>query len=105
MRVLPSCDEGFRRLSVVLAVVAALGVIGLYGVVFQTTLDACYAAYHDQKDGKALIDKCVYPSLDRDRVAVWCAGIIGVVVAIYVTLLCTRSLGWIIAGFRKPSSH
>lgn len=118
MQFLPTCNEGFRRLSVAATTLACLMVFGIAilastanrdsikytcspDVVTDTTYDckgldvyACKAARTEN------LNTCIAShSWSPTTYLLWA---FGVATAGYIATLIVRSLGWIVQGFIKP---
>lgn len=118
MRSLPSCGEGFRRLSLVAAILSFLFLSGCTYLVYSEDMNssrqtcfrnygaectsstsadtvACHAAASDRE--VACLSSASMPLADITKLLLTCAtaGLLGA----YLSALSVRTLGWVVQGF------
>ena len=123
MRLLPKCTEGFRRISIVLALSVGLGFFckwvhevnastdalhNLCAETYVNTEDTCYSKNDDAtciKNAEADLNKCFATPKITESLPYWGMFLIGAAFLAYLTALFTRILvnilGWVRDGFTK----
>ena len=122
MRFFPACSEGFRRLSLITALVVGPVLFGYavygYSEMIETGHNACIDIATSQEDAcngrpeaeqRSCRDKAMFEDVqcqarqDQRRlplVVSWLGFALGAAISAYLVALCIRTVGWVYQGFR-----
>jgi hypothetical protein len=127
LRLLPPSTEGFRRISIVLAIVTFLGLMGWRNrddsmererhanIYIENYLEEEQRCWREEPaaQAQACVDRAneveqrglhlLYDHPLKEKLESWAIYSIAALFCAYLAALCARTLGWIALGFNRPT--